>query len=205
MFSDIILAILLILAMMYGWHRGLLRVLGGVGGLVIAFMLARKLSATLIPFLLQLLPPGEAVGTASAWQTVLAQLFYSNSLLGRIVELILFILLFGIITWLIHFLVGFTTRVLNLTPLGFVNRFLGLLAGFLVMAFLLSALSLWLVPAFAAGKTSGFWLVLSNMFTSSQYLLPIIEKIGLWGWALVQNPPQLPDLQLPDALTPPEA
>lgn len=130
MFSDIILAILLILAMMYGWHRGLLRVLGGVGGLVIAFMLARKLSATLIPFLLQLLPPGEMVGTASAWQTVFEQLFYSNSLLGRIVELILFVLLFGIITWLIHFLVGFITRVLNLTPLGFVNRFLGLLAVF---------------------------------------------------------------------------
>ena len=205
MFSDIILAILLILAMMYGWHRGLLRVLGGVGGLVIAFMLARKLSATLIPFLLQLLPPGEMVGTASAWQTVFEQLFYSNSLLGRIVELILFVLLFGIITWLIHFLVGFITRVLNLTPLGFVNRFLGLLAGFLVMSFVLSALSLWLVPAFAAGKTSGFWVVLSNMFTSSQYLLSIIEKIGLWGWALVQNPPQLPDLQLPDVLTPPEA
>ncbi len=110
--------------MMYGWHRGLLRVLGGVGGLVIAFMLARKLSATLIPFLLQLLPPGEAAGTASAWQTVLAQLFYSNSLLGRIVELILFILLFGIITWLIHFLVGFTTRVLEFNPAWFRQSFL---------------------------------------------------------------------------------
>jgi len=198
MLGDIILGVALIFAVMWGWHKGFLRVLGGVGGLFLAFILARKLSAVLVPYLIQLLPESETtVSATSAWQILLKQLFYSSSVPGHVAELVLALVLFALIYFVIHFLVGLISRVLNLTALGFFNRILGAGAGFFVIALLISAFSLWLLPAFAEGKTSGFWLLLSQIFATSSYVLPLAEKIGVWALTIVSNPPQLPDLTLP--------
>ncbi len=205
MLGDIILGVLLILAMMWGWHKGFLRILGGIGGIFLAILLARRLSAVLVPYLIKLLP--EAATPASAtntWQILLKQLFYSSSVPGHVAELVLAVVLFAVIYFIIHLLVSLVSRVLNLTFLGFFNRILGVAAGVFVVTLVIASFSLWLVPTFAAGKTEGLWSMLSQLFATSDYVLPWVEKIGVWALSIATNPPQLPDLTLPDvkALSP---
>ena len=179
--GDLILGILLLVAVWDGYRRGVIKLLGSFGGLVVGIFAARRLTPVLLPLLGQKLNMSLYGGATNDSSQLVADWFFTNTALGRLIELVLFVVLTAVITWLVHWLVGAVGSLVNATPLvGFVSRVLGACVEVFVLAMVLYFLYAWFLP----------WLVsiipeaaaIYGIFTSSQYLLPIIKDIGLLVW-----------------------
>ena len=179
--GDLILGILLLVAVWDGYRRGVIKLLGSFGGLVVGIFAARRLTPVLLPLLGQKLNMSLYGGATNDSSQLVADWFFTNTALGRLIELVLFVVLTAVITWLVHWLVGAVGSLVNATPLvGFVSRVLGACVEVFVLAMVLYFLYAWFLP----------WLVsiipesaaIYGIFTSSQYLLPIIKDIGSLVW-----------------------
>ena len=179
--GDLILGILLLVAVWDGYRRGIIKLLGSFGGLLVGVFAARRLTPVLLPMLGQKLNMSLYGGGANDSSQLVAEWFFTNTALGRLVELVLFVVLTAAITWLVHWLVGAVGSLINSTPLvGFVCRVLGACAEVFVLAMVLYFIYTWFLP----------WLIgiipeavaINSIFSSSQYLLPIIKDIGSLVW-----------------------
>lgn len=179
--GDLILGIILVIAVLDGYRRGVIKILGSFGGVFIGIFIARRLTPLLLPVLANTLGLALYDAGAPAYSQLVAAWFYTNTALGRLVELVLFIVLTAAVTWLVHFLVSAFGSVVNATPLiGFISRVLGACLELFVYAMVLYFIYAWLLP----------WLiglipqlaVVNSIFTSSKYVLPIILDIGALVW-----------------------
>lgn len=179
--GDLILGIILLVAVLDGYRRGIIKILGSFGGVFIGIFIARRLTPVLLPIVANQLGLALWGGTSPVHSELVTAWFYTNTALGRIVELTLFIVLTAAITWLVKFLVNAFGSVVNATPLiGFVSRVLGACLELFVYAMVLYFIYAWLLP----------WLislipqlaVVNTIFTSSQFVLPIICDIGGLVW-----------------------
>ncbi len=50
--GDLILGIILLIALLDGWRRGIIKLLGSYGGIIIGVFLARRLTPLLLPSIL---------------------------------------------------------------------------------------------------------------------------------------------------------
>lgn len=179
--GDLILGILLLAALLDGWRRGIIKILGSFGGVFVGIFIARRLTPVLLPLLADHLGLALYGAPAHAQSQLVTTWFFTTTALGRIVELTLFIVLTAAITWLVHFLVNALGSLINATPLiGFVSRALGACLELFIYAMVLYFIYAWLLP----------WLislipqlaVVNTLFTSSQFVLPIICDIGGLVW-----------------------
>lgn len=193
MFGDILLGIILLLGALWGLGRGLVKLLGGFGGVVLAGIMARNLAALFVPFLLDYLPLPQTEAVASpVGQALLQTLFYSSSWLGYLIEIIFFLLFFAGVYLILKALTVLVDKIVDWTPLAGVNSLLGAVIGVFVVALLLALVECWLLPVFA-GSASGFWHWLNRIFASSHYVAPFINQMGTWCLAIASQP--LPDLE----------
>ena len=105
--GDLILGVILLIALLDGWRRGIIKILGSYGGIIIGVFLARRLT----PVLLNMLLPHveEHLGNAmvnTGNSAMLAEWFFTDTALGRLLELVIFIVLTSAITWLVRFATG---------------------------------------------------------------------------------------------------
>lgn len=179
--GDLILGILLIVAVLDGWRRGIIKILGSFGGLFVGIFIARRLTPVLLPVIAKQFDLALYGAPAHAQSALVANWFFTTTALGRIVELALFIVLTAAITWLVHFPVNAFGSLVNATPLiGCVSRALGACLELFVYAMVLYFIYAWLLP----------WLislipqlaVVNTLFTSSKYVLPVIADIGSLVW-----------------------
>lgn len=179
--GDLILGIFLLIALFDGYRRGIIKILGSFGGVFVGIFIARRLTPVLLPLLADSLGLALYDAPAHSHSAVVTQWFYTTTAMGRIIELVLFIVLTSAITWLVKFLVNAFGSVVNATPLiGFVSRVLGACLELFVYAMVLYFIYAWLLP----------WLIsiipqlsaVNSIFTTSHYVLPIICDIGGLVW-----------------------
>lgn len=179
--GDLILGIILLVAVLDGWRRGIIKILGSFGGVFIGIFIARRLTPVLLPLIADQLGLALYGAPAHAQSQLVANWFFTTTALGRVIELTLFIVLTAAITWLVRFLVNAFGSVVNATPLiGFVSRALGACLELFIYAMVLYFIYAWALP----------WLislipqlaVVNTIFTSSAVVLPIICDIGGLVW-----------------------
>lgn len=194
MFGDILLGIILLLGALWGWNHGMVKLLGGFGGLVLAGIVARNLSNLFVPLLLgHLTLPETSTPTSAVGKALLETLFYSSSWLGYLVELVCFLLFFAAVYLILRAIVALVNKIVDWTPLSGLNALLGAIIGVFVFALLLALVQCWLLPVFGTGATSGFWHWLNRIFTSSNYIAPLLQELGIWCLAITGKP--LPELE----------
>ncbi len=185
--GDLVFGIILLLALFYGWRLGVVKIIGGVGAVVGGIFLARRITPLVLPWLEQTF--GWSVDQALTEATgspILSTLFFSDTQMGRLVELILFIIIVAIVTWLLRKAANLVGGIINMTPLvGYISRVLGAALSLVTWAVLIYAAYAWLLPWLttlipAVGKVN-------DLFDSSVYLFPIIKEIGLSAWYLAAN------------------
>ena len=166
--GDLILGIILLAAILDGWRRGVIKLLGGFGGVLVGVFVARRITPVL------LLRLGEELNAAGGW-------FFTNTAAERLLEMVIFIVVTAVVTWLVRVLVHAAGSVVNATPLvGFVSRVTGACLEAFAYAMLVYFLYVWFIP----------WLVgvlpeaapVNSIFTSSQYLLPPVLELGSLVW-----------------------
>lgn len=179
--GDLILGIILLIAVLDGYRRGVIKILGSFGGVFIGIFIARRITPVLLPILAKNLGLALYGAGVPAHSQLVATWFYTNTALGRLIELVLFIVLVSAVTWLVRFLVNAFGSVVNATPLiGFVSRVLGACLELFIYAMVLYFIYVWLLP----------WLIslipqlaaVRKIFTSSAYVLPVILDIGSLVW-----------------------
>ncbi len=179
--GDLILFVLLLIAVLDGWRRGVIKILGSFGGVLVGVMAARRLTPVLLPALADKLGLALYGAGGPEQSRLVASWFFTETAAGRLAELVLFILLTSAVTWLVRFLVNAAGSVVNGTPLvGFISRVFGACLELLVFATVLFFVYTWLLP----------WLIglapdlaaLNSIFTTSQYLLPVVLDIGSLVW-----------------------
>ena len=180
--GDLILGIILLIALLDGWRRGIIKLLGSYGGIIIGVFLARRLTPLLLPSILPKFE--EHLGQTmqeTANSPLLADWFFSNTAMGRLLELVIFVLLTAAITWLVSFMTGAFGSVVNATPLiGSLSRGLGALLELLIYIMVLYFIYVWFLP-WLVGLLPDL-AVVNTIFTSSQVVLGIILDIGSLIW-----------------------
>lgn len=171
--GDLILGVVLLAAVLDGWRRGVIKLLGGFGGVIVGVFVSRRVT----PVLLSRVNNELGVTDGAA----LAQFFLGSSALERLLELVIFIVVTAVVTWLVRVLVNAFGSVVNATPLvGFVSRVTGACLEVFAYAMLIYFLCVWFMP----------WLLgimpeaapVNSIFTSSQYVLPPVLDIGGLVW-----------------------
>lgn len=181
MAADIVLAVVVVVGVLWGFKAGILKALSGIGSLVGGIIIARRITPLVLPWLEQQF--GWNIQQAAGegfWQSW----FFSQSGTGRIIETVLFVLVVGITVWVLRFIMNFLGNILNVTPiLGFFSRLLGAAAGLIITAFLVYVAVYMLLPWLAQTFAEvGIWAAISAWCARSVYVLPLINEIGAWIW-----------------------
>lgn len=166
--GDLILGILLLAAALDGWRRGVIKLLGGFGGVLVGIFVARRVTPVL------LLRLGDELSASGKW-------FFTDTAAERLLEMVIFIVVTAVVTWLVRLLVSAVGSVVNSTPLvGFVSRVTGACLEIFAYTMLVYFLYVWFLP----------WLIgiipeaapVNSIFTSSQYLLRPVLDTGSLVW-----------------------
>ena len=181
--GDIIIAIVMLFGIGFGWKRGLIKIIGGCGAVYFGIVAGRYITSWLMPWIDSLIgTAADNVGVQTYEEEIFTSLLFSNSLTARIIEVVILVFITLIVVKILRRLAHFLGNVINHTPLvGFVSRFLGALIAFLVFVAALYALMLWVFPWF--GEVS-FVMKLENILRSSRYLLPYVQSLGGWAWSV---------------------
>lgn len=180
--GDLILGLILLIALLDGWRRGIIKILGSYGGIIIGVFLARRLTPRLVMLALpQLEEQLAGAMTATVDSPMLAEWFFTNSAIGRLLETVIFVALTAAITWLVRFGTNALGSIINFTPLiGHVSRSLGAVMQMLIFVMIIYCLYVWILP----------WLVgiipelavVNTIFTSSQVVIQFILEVGSLIW-----------------------
>ncbi len=161
----------LVLALLFGWQNGMIKVLAGVGSLVLAYQVARSWSGLIAQTLtasVDLLSPSSSNGQMANFLSLFID---TGALANWLVELVLFIIIFILVRWLVRALAKVLTGVLGGSLLGKINRALGaVLAVVLMAALILIAIEIVLPAASRMGLGSGVLFFLSG----SRWILPYL-------------------------------
>lgn len=175
---DMLLIGFLLLALLWGWHLGTIRVLAGLGAFIVAYQLARAYSAVWAAQITNMLPqldPGSKEGQLVA---LLSLLLDTNALADRLVQILLFIVIFVVAHWLIRKLARLLTGLFGRGLLGAVNRAVGaFLSGVLAAALLLIIHAIVLPSTAAMGLE--YSAIALHYLNESSFILPLLYSAPL--------------------------
>ncbi len=180
--GDIILGLILLIALLDGWRRGVVKILGSYGGVIVGVFMARRLTPQIVGMITPQLEEhmGDALIQAGN-SPLLAEWFFTNTALGRLLEIAIFVAITSAVTWLVRFGTGSFGRMVNHTPmLGHISRSLGACLQMLIYVMFLYCIYVWIMP----------WLislvpelsVVNTIFTSSKLVLQLILELGSLIW-----------------------
>lgn len=175
---DMLLIGFLLLALLWGWHLGTIRVLAGLGAIIVAYQLARLYSAAWAAQLTDMLPHLDAGSKEGQLMALLSLLLNTDALANRLVQIILFIVIFVVAHWLIRKLAHLLTGLFGRGLLGAINRAVGaFLAGLLAAALLL------IIHAIVLPSTANLGLEYSaialHYLNKSSFMLPLLYSAPL--------------------------
>ena len=169
MMVDGVLIALLIFALFWGWQNGLIKVLAGPGSVILAYQIARNFSSVAAELLTA---PSAAAQPQSQDQPLihLLSLFIdTGAIANRLVEIVLFIVLFILIRWLVRKAAGLLTGVLGSGVLSKSNKALGGFAAVVLAGVLILILVQIVLPALSGLGLGGGLL---QYLSASRWVIP---------------------------------
>jgi uncharacterized membrane protein required for colicin V production len=180
--GDIIIGIVMLCGIIFGWRRGLVKIIGGCGAIYFGIVVGRHITSWLMPVIDGLIGQAALSGPNPPEQKILATLLFSDSFTARIIEVVLLIFITLIVVKILRRLAHFLGNAINHTPfIGFISRFFGACIAFLVFVAALYAVMLWVFPLLA---DVSFIKKLEDILRSSRYLLPYVQSFGSWAWSM---------------------
>jgi uncharacterized membrane protein required for colicin V production len=128
---DLILLGVLLLALLWGWFKGGIRVAAGLGGLIVGFQVARYYSVYWAAPVVEMLP--ESSGQ-SGLLGLISMFMDADVLATFLVQVVLFIIIFVLTRWLINKLASLLTSMFGGSILNVFNRICGALLGGAILA-----------------------------------------------------------------------
>jgi uncharacterized membrane protein required for colicin V production len=170
---DLILLALVLLGLLWGWFKGGVRVLAGLGALIIAFQVARFYAAYWTVPVVNMLP--EA-GGESKLVNLITMFVDADVLASAIVRVLLFIIIFLLTRWLINKLASLVSGLFGGSILGVINRVIGAVMGGTIIALAIVLVHRDLLTAIAE---MGFDLafVAQDFLEYSHFVLPLIYVV----------------------------
>ena len=181
--GDIIIAVVMLLGILFGWKRGLVKIIGGCGAVYFGIVAGRHITAAIMPWVDGLIKgAANSAGVQTYEEEILTTLLFSNTLTARIIEVVVLVFVTIIVVAILRRLARFLGNVINHTPLiGFISRFFGAILAFLVFTAAMYAVLIWVFPLLADVE---FVARLNSIVRSSQYLLPYVWSLGGWAWSV---------------------
>ncbi|MCL1817168.1 MAG: CvpA family protein [Clostridiales bacterium] len=170
---DLILLAVLLLALLWGWFRGGMRMLAGLGALIIAFQVARYYSALFAAPMVNLLPEP---GGQSTLMNLITMFVDADVLATRLVQIVLFIIIFLLTRWLINKLASLMTGLFGGSAVGILNRVLGALLCGTVMAVAIYLIHSEVLAAIAELDLD-IALAAQEFIERSHFILPLIYVV----------------------------
>lgn len=170
---DLILLVLVLLGLLWGWFKGGMRVLAGLGALIIAFQMALYYSRFWSGPMLNLLPPADTPGKL---MTLINMFIEPDVLAIRVVQVILFIIIFVLTRWLINKLASLLTGLLGGSILGVLNRVFGAVMGGLIIALLIVLIHKEALP-FIGNMGFDMAFLAQEFLEQSKFVLPLVYAV----------------------------
>ena len=165
--ADWVLLVILLLAFFIGWRVGTIRVVGGIGALILGYQVARGFSSTLAVEVTKKIP---SLLPTDSDASVLLSLFIDTSVVtNHIVQIVIFLLLFVFVFWLVRWIAGIISKAFRGTFLGSLDSILG---AFLCLLAIIILLNYTANPGFAKLFPS----VLAYLL-QSQVILPFVYSL----------------------------
>lgn len=175
--GDLLLTVLLLLSVVYGWKKGVIKILAGPGAVIGGVFFARHIVAFAAPLVTAKVQTSAAAVSRNAGTELLTGLFFSSSLFGMLLELVMFLLIVGIVIWVFRKLTKTMGDIANATPfIGFVCRLAGAAVAFVCFGVLVYVVYIWLVPVLA-GIVPGI-TVINDVIGGSEVVFPLIKQLG---------------------------
>ena len=170
---DLILLVIVLLALLWGWFRGGVRVLAGLGALIVAFQVARYYSVFWAAPVVSILPEPSGQG---GLMDLLTMFVDADVVALRIVQVVLFIIIFILTRWLINKLAALFTGLLGSSILAVINRVFGALLCGMIISILIMLIHRDLLTLIG---NMGFDLAFSaqEYLERSQFVLPLIYLV----------------------------
>lgn len=167
---DLILLAVLLLGLLWGWFRGGMRVLAGLGALIIAFQVARYYSQFWAQPVVNRLPPPGSEGKLINLITMFVD---ADVFAVHVVQVVLFIVIFILTRWLINKLAALLTGLLGNGLIGVINRVFGAVLGGVIISL---AIVLIHREALTAIGGLGFDMAFAaqDYLEQSHFMLPLI-------------------------------
>ena len=128
---DLILLGVLLLALLWGWFKGGIRVVAGLGGLIIGFQVARYYSVYWAAPVVEMLPESS---NQSGLLNLITMFMDADVLATFLVQVVVFILVFVLTRWLINKLASLLTSLFGGSILDVINRVCGAMLGGAILA-----------------------------------------------------------------------
>lgn len=158
-----------LLSILIGWNSGTIRILAGLGSLILGWQAARAFAYYLASWFSQLVGgASSATSEGGVWNSI--YLFLDgSSILDKIFYVIAFIIIFVLVVFIIRRIASALSRILKSTILGLLDRAVGAFFGIFIFAIILNIICTMILPFLG---DSGVFLDLKVFLNSSQYILP---------------------------------
>lgn len=176
--SDWVLGAALLFALIGGWRWGTINVIAKIGALILAYQSARAFAAPVTLYLAQLLPgltgARQAGGEAGKFSALLALIFDTGSGGNRLLEIIVFIVIFVVVCWLVRRIAAALTSLFGRGLLGKINQALGAACALILMSALILILNDIVLPSLVI---LGLPDSAPAFMADSQLILPALKEL----------------------------
>lgn len=169
---DWVLLVILVLAILAGYRLGTIRVVAGVGSLVLGYQVARSYSAPVAEYLTTKLPvfsPSSGAGEALGF---ISMFIDTTSAANRVLQIVAFVAIFIIVSWILRKIAALLTSIFGHSLLGAINSGVGAVLMLILMGLLLLIFADNILPALVEMGLSNQLL---QQFDSSQAVMPLIR------------------------------
>ncbi len=172
---DWVLLVILVLAILAGYRMGTIRVIAGVGSLILGYEFARSFSAPVAEYLTTLLPVFKPSTGAGEAMSFISMFIDTTSAANRLLQIIAFVAIFIIVSWVLRKIAALLTSAFGHSLLGAINSGVGAVLMLILIGLLLLIFADNILPALVEMGLSKQLLV---QFDSSKAVMPLIRYIA---------------------------
>lgn len=172
---DLVLILIVLLSFYIGWKTGMIRLLAGIGSLILGYEAARVFSSVLAEKITEAIPALTPPAEQSGIMDYLFLIINTETVANRIVQVVAFIIIFIVVGLIVRWLASLLDKIFRGTILGAANGFLGAVAGVIVIVLIFNFAYAILLPTFSNSERLVGFLA---YFQRSELILPMIIDSG---------------------------
>ncbi|MEG1500672.1 MAG: CvpA family protein [Clostridiales bacterium] len=170
--ADFVLLALLVLSFYGGWRTGTIKVVAGIGSLILGYDLARKYSTDFAVYVTEAMPVLTPSGQGNDFMDLLYVFIDTNAVANRIVQVLAFAIIFTVVVFLVKKFAHFFDGIFRGTFLGFINSFLGALCSLALFVLAFNIVMNYFFPVF---NDNSLLAQAESFIRQSKMILPFIS------------------------------